>query len=133
MDATSKPIVEVATVPPPVQTTTSTTEHVPSPRAYRSATAPRRYVPQPAGVAPTYSGDIYDRLAMCESGMNAAANTGNGFYGAFQFMLSTWHGIGMSGNPIDYSYAEQKAAVQRSIPVSSWHRQFPVCSRRIGV
>jgi len=65
--------------------------------------------------------------------MNPAKNTGNGFYGAFQFMLSTWHGLGETGNPISYSYEYQKAVVMRSIPISSWHRQFPGCSRKLGI
>jgi hypothetical protein len=28
---------------------------------------------------------------MCESGGNYAINTGNGFYGAYQFTISTWN------------------------------------------
>jgi len=31
---------------------------------------------------------------MCESGGNYATNTGNGFYGAYQFTISTWHWAG---------------------------------------
>lgn len=83
----------------------------------------------------SYSGDLsnlVDRLAMCESGMNPRANTGNGFYGAFQFMLSTWRRF-RPGNPIDYSYAEQKAVIMQYFPISSWRSQFPTCARRLGV
>lgn len=36
---------------------------------------------------------------MCESGGNYATNTGNGFYGAYQFTISTWHWAGGSGRP----------------------------------
>lgn len=76
---------------------------------------------------------MLDRLAMCESHHNPKAVGGGGrFWGAFQFMLSTWRGMGMSGNPIDYSYEEQKAVAAR-IPVSAWARQFPACARRLGV
>lgn len=32
-------------------------------------------------------------LRMCESGGNYAINTGNGFYGAYQFMISTWDSV----------------------------------------
>lgn len=82
-----------------------------------------------------YNGDLsalVDRLAMCESGMNPRTNTGNGFYGAFQFMLRTWQRF-RPGNPIDYSYAEQKAVIMQYFPVSSWRTQFPACSRKLGV
>lgn len=99
-------------------------------RASRSRiTPPRaRTAPKPA----VQAGDLIDRLAMCESGMNPRTNTGNGFYGAFQFMLSTWRKF-RPGNPIDYSYAEQKAVIQQYFPVSSWRSQFPACARRLGV
>ena len=30
----------------------------------------------------------------CESGGRYATNTGNGFYGAYQFTLSSWHAVG---------------------------------------
>lgn len=120
------------TPPPTITVTTSALPHAASSsRASRSepSRSPRGGT---ASLSGSSAGDLYDRLAMCESHMNATANTGNGFYGAFQFMLSTWHSLGETGNPVDYSYAYQKAVVVRSIPISSWHRQFPACSRQIG-
>ena len=36
-----------------------------------------------------------------------ATDTGNGFYGAYQFTMSTWRSVGGSGNPADASPAEQ--------------------------
>ncbi|MBA3654561.1 MAG: transglycosylase family protein [Actinobacteria bacterium] len=77
--------------------------------------------------------DLLDRLADCESGRNPRAVGGRGrFFGAFQFLPSTWRSLGMAGNPVDYDYATQKAVAAR-IPVSAWSRQFPACSRRLGV
>lgn len=62
----------------------------------------------------------------CESGMNPATNTGNGFYGAFQFMLSTWHAAGGTGMPNQHSWHYQAV-----IAVSWMHRsspsQWPIC------
>lgn len=98
-------------------------------RASRSrTTAPRRATPAPRAAG---GGDIFDALARCESGGDPRKNTGNGFYGAFQFMLSTWRSLGMSGNPIDHSYSTQKAAAERLVARSGWG-QFPHCSRKIG-
>jgi hypothetical protein len=77
------------------------------------------------------TGDVWSRLARCESGGNPQAVGGRGkFFGAFQFSLRTWHSLGLSGNPIDYSYADQLAAAQRLQARSGW-RNWPVCARRV--
>jgi LysM repeat protein len=47
-----------------------------------------------------------------ESGGNYATNTGNGYYGAYQFSLGTWAGIGGTGLPSNASPAEQDARAQ---------------------
>jgi uncharacterized protein YabE (DUF348 family) len=46
-------------------------------------------------------------LAACESGGNPRAVNPAGYYGLYQFSLSTWHAVGGSGNPIDASPGEQ--------------------------
>jgi hypothetical protein len=46
-------------------------------------------------------------IRACESGGNYATNTGNGFYGAYQFDQQTWNSVGGSGNPANASPAEQ--------------------------
>lgn len=46
-------------------------------------------------------------IRACESGGNYATNTGNGFYGAYQFTLGTWGVVGGSGNPAAASPREQ--------------------------
>lgn len=85
----------------------------------------------PAVRASYVSGDVWERLARCESGMTNA-NTGNGFYGYFQFTLSTWHGMGMAGSPTDYDYGTQKSVAQRLQARSGWG-QWPACSRKLGL
>lgn len=59
-----------------------------------------------AGPASANDNDWY-RLRMCESGNNYAINTGNGYYGAYQFDLGTWRGVGGAGYPNHASAAEQ--------------------------
>ncbi len=44
------------------------------------------------GSAP--SGDILSRIRMRESGGNYATNTGNGYYGAYQYDVGTWNNYG---------------------------------------
>ena len=52
---------------------------------------------QSAGADP--SAHTWHRLRMCESSDNYSINTGNGYYGAYQFDLSTWQSVGGSGYP----------------------------------
>ena len=53
--------------------------------------------------------DQWERLRFCEATGNYAINTGNGFYGAYQFNISTWIDMGGSGLPSDASPEEQDA------------------------
>ena len=46
-------------------------------------------------------------LARCESGGNPRAVNPAGYYGLYQFSLSTWRSVGGSGNPINASPGEQ--------------------------
>ena len=47
------------------------------------------------------------QLRQCESSGNYAINTGNGYYGAYQFNQATWSSVGGSGQPHEASPAEQ--------------------------
>jgi uncharacterized protein YabE (DUF348 family) len=67
---------------------------------------------RPKPPAPTADGLNWAALAQCESGGNPRAVNPAGYYGLYQFSLSTWAGVGGSGNPIDASPAEQLARAQ---------------------
>lgn len=79
-----------------------------------------------AFVAP-YKDWLY-RTRSCESGSSGLyrADTGNGFYGAYQFTLGTWASVGGSGNPAQASPLEQdyRAVV---LLKRSGAGQWPVC------
>ena len=45
------------------------------------------------------AGDVWARLRRCESGGRYDRNSGNGFYGAYQFLPSTWRALGFGGMP----------------------------------
>ena len=51
-------------------------------------------------------------IAACESGGNYSTNTGNGYYGAYQFSQSTWNAVGGAGVPSDASPEEQDMRAQ---------------------
>jgi hypothetical protein len=69
-----------------------------------------------------------EAIAACESGGNPSANTGNGFYGKYQFTMQTWQSVGGTGNPAAASEAEQnrRAAMLYAQAGSS---PWPVCGR----
>ena len=88
-----------------------------------------------APVAPATSAggdDAWAGLRKCESGGNYADNTGNGYYGAYQFALGTWHGLGYPGLPSAASPAVQDQAAKALQARSGWG-QWPACSRRLGL
>ncbi|WP_020673457.1 transglycosylase family protein [Amycolatopsis nigrescens] len=47
------------------------------------------------------------KLRMCESSGRYNINTGNGYYGAYQFNLATWQSVGGAGRPDQASPHEQ--------------------------
>lgn len=70
------------------------------------------------GAAP---GGIWGCIAQHESGGNPAENTGNGFYGMYQFTISSWEAVGGGpGLPSSYSAATQLEMAQRLQAQSGW-------------
>jgi resuscitation-promoting factor RpfB len=63
--------------------------------------------PAPTNVGGDVDSLNWAALAQCESGGNPRAVNPAGYYGLYQFSLSTWRSVGGSGNPIDASSAEQ--------------------------
>ena len=61
---------------------------------------------------PSADGLNWAALAKCESGGNPRAVNPAGYYGLYQFSLSTWRAVGGSGNPIDASAAAPTARAQ---------------------
>lgn len=68
-----------------------------------------------------------ESIAACESGGNPATNTGNGYYGKYQFDPSTWQAAsGLGGVASDYPESVQDQAAARWI--ASGHRSaWPNC------
>lgn len=75
---------------------------------------------------------VWAALAQCESGGNPATNTGNGYYGLYQFSASTWRSVGGSGLPSDASAAEQTQRAQILQQRAGWG-QWPACARKLGL
>jgi hypothetical protein len=77
------------------------------------------------------TGDVWANLRACESGGRYNINSGNGFYGAYQFHPKTWRNLGYPGLPHQASPEMQDEAARKLQARSGWG-QWPVCSRRIG-
>lgn len=70
-----------------------------------------------------------ERMAFCESSGRWNLNSGNGFYGGLQFVVSTWRSVGGRGMPHWASELEQKyraVLLIRREGYSPW----PVCGYR---
>ena len=118
---TPVPTTTAPTGPP--TTTTSTTAPIPT----TTTTA----APTPAPASASASGS-FAALRECESGDNYSDNTGNGYYGAYQFSEQTWQGLGYSGLPSDASPSQQDQAAEQLQARSGWG-QWPACSAELGL
>jgi hypothetical protein len=85
-----------------------------------------------AGASNITRRDVWGALARCESGGNPRTNTGNGYYGLYQFSARTWRSVGGRGLPHQNSAAEQTKRAQILQERAGWG-QWPACSRRLGL
>ncbi len=84
--------------------------------------------PQAGGI----SEEALNYLGSCEAGMDPTKNTGNGYYGAFQFSYGTWKSMNTGYERADLAPLEvQKAAVRQLLNRSSIYTQFPGCAAKM--
>jgi hypothetical protein len=76
--------------------------------------------------------DVWYRLRVCESRNNYAINTGNGYYGAYQFALATWRSLGFTGYPHEADPDVQDAAARKLQARAGWSA-WPACARKLGL
>lgn len=67
-------------------------------------------------------------VGACESGLRADTATGNGFWGALQFTLSSWRAVGGRGLPSQASLVEQLYRGELLQRLQGWNA-WPVCAR----
>lgn len=71
-------------------------------------------------------------LRECESGGDYGANSGNGYYGAYQFSAETWRAYGYGGLPHDSVPEVQDEAAVALQAEQGWGA-WPACSRQLGL
>lgn len=88
-----------------------------------------------AVTASASSGNVWDRVAQCESGGNWHINTGNGYYGGLQFTSGTWrsHGGGAYASRADLATRGEQIAVAQRVLASQGPGAWPVCGPRAGL
>ena len=72
----------------------------------------------------------WDALRQCESSGNYLVNTGNGYYGAYQFDQPTWESVGGSGRPHWAEPVVQDARARLLHARRGWH-PWPICGRHL--
>lgn len=68
------------------------------------------------------------KLRICESGDNYREDSGNGYYGAYQFAPATWHALGFKGRPDHAKPATQNLAARKLHARAGWSA-WPGCAR----
>lgn len=76
--------------------------------------------------------DVWYKLRMCEAGGNYQRNSGNGYYGAYQFDLGTWWANGGEGYPHQAAPATQDAIAKKVQSLRGW-QPWPSCRVKLGL
>lgn len=93
---------------------------------------PPPVIEAPAVVYSINTGDSWSRLRQCESGGNYATNTGNGYYGAYQYDLRTWNNYGGYSRPDLAPPAVQDDKARETQTQRGWS-PWPSCSATLGL
>lgn len=93
-------------------------------------------VGSPAGAWSRYdeppTAENWEALRWCESSNDYGIDTGNGYYGAYQFSAETWWWLGYEGWPNEASPEVQDRAAMDLYDYSNWDA-WPACSRHLGL
>lgn len=98
----------------------------------QSVVAPPAPAANPAPTSGGGAGGEWLQLRECESGDNYQANTGNGYFGAYQFSQQTWTNLGLPGRPDLEPPSMQDQAAMKLQSEYGWG-QWPACSAALGL
>ena len=130
--APSKPFVKKAAKAKAASTGLRLLEPQSAPATTATTATTADAAPASASAGGAIAETVWAALRKCESNGNYAINTGNGYYGAYQFAASTWRKLGYSGLPHEASAATQDQAARKLQAQQGWG-PWPACTRRLGL
>lgn len=128
--------LDVLVTPTPVPQPTATPQPTADPQPTPQPTAAPTSTPDPEPTADPPGGPTATQWAAvraCESGGNYSINTGNGYYGAYQFLPATWASLANSFMPqVAGILPHQASPAQQDAMAAELYRrygrgQWPVC------
>lgn len=122
------PTVTPSPSPSPSPTETPT----PTPTVSPTPTAEPQVENQVENQAENKDGDIWEKLAQCESGGNWGINTGNGYFGGLQFSQGAWNLVNGAGNPSEASKEEQIERGKQLQALRGWG-VWGECAKSLGL
>ena len=132
-EVTTTTAATTTTTESPATTTTAAPEPILCPHLSHPAhheecpEEPAEYLQPVATTAPARAtSSELASIRACESGGNYSTDTGNGYYGAYQFHPGTWASVGGSGNPAHASPSEQDMRAQMMIDAGR-REEWPNC------
>ena len=134
VDSTEVPTIVSLTPASKFTITVTATSPIPTSTAPPSTRASANPVSVSVDAPPAdpSSADAWTKLRKCESGSRYDLNTGNGYYGAYQFSAKTWTKLGYPGLPHEAQPEVQDEAARNLQAKLGWG-QWPACSRRAGL
>jgi hypothetical protein len=96
----------------------------------KKSTRKRTTVRKAAVVIP--GSDVWAKLRYCEAGGDYARNSGNGYYGAYQYSLSTWANFKGYARPDQAPPAVQDEKARLTQAARGW-APWPACARKLGL
>ncbi|MBT2377637.1 transglycosylase family protein [Streptomyces sp. ISL-111] len=88
-----------------------------------------------AASAGAASGEVWEKVAACESSGNWAINTGNGYYGGLQFSGPTWAAFGGTRHAprADLATRDQQVDIAERVLDGQGPGAWPACSVKAGL
>lgn len=124
------------TFQPPTSTTTTTMPVTTTSTTARARTAPTIRPAAASRPAQVQVGNVWDRLARCESGGRWNISTGNGYFGGLQMDMQFWRSYGgptYASRPDLASREQQIVVAERARDGGRGYHPWPACARRLGL
>ncbi len=83
-------------------------------------------------VTASVSGDAFAQIRFCEAGGDYTRNSGNGYFGAYQYNLGTWSNYGGYARPDLAPASVQDEKAHLDVARRGWS-PWPACARKAGL